>query len=86
MQLGRVVGHATATMKHPTLNGWKLLVVQLLTTDDGPDGEPVLVIDNLGAGAGAVVVVTTDGLMVRDMVGAKTSPTRFAVMGLADDR
>jgi microcompartment protein CcmK/EutM len=58
----------------------------MLTIDDRPDGEPVLAIDNLGAGTGAVVVVTTDGLMVRDMVGAKTSPTRYAVMGLADDR
>ena len=31
MQIGRVVGHAVSTVKHPTLNGWRLLIVQLLT-------------------------------------------------------
>ena len=61
-------------------------MVQMLTIDDKPDGEPVLAIDNLGSGVGSTVVLTTDGLMVRDMIGAKTSPTRYAVMGLADDR
>ena len=36
MQLGTVVGHATATVKHPTLNGWRLLVVQLTAVDGKP--------------------------------------------------
>lgn len=84
MQLGTVVGHATATVKHPTLNGWKLLVVQLTTIDGKPDGEPVLAIDHLGAGSGSEVMLTTDAVLVRELVGAKNSPIRFAVMGLAD--
>ena len=48
MQLARIVGHATATVKHPTLVGWKLLVVELLTADGKSDGEPQLAIDTLG--------------------------------------
>jgi fumarylacetoacetase len=41
MQLGLVVGTATATVKHPTLTGWKLLVVQPLLADGrSPDGDP----------------------------------------------
>ena len=52
MQIGRVVGHATSTVKHPTLHGWRLLLVQMLTEDGKEDGEPVLAIDHLGAGAG----------------------------------
>ena len=39
MQLGRVVGHAIATVKHPTLHGQRLLVVQLLGCNEAPDGE-----------------------------------------------
>ena len=50
MQLGRVVGTATATVKHPTFQGERLLVVQLETADGRPDGEPVLAFDRLGAG------------------------------------
>ena len=41
---------AVSTVKHPTIVGWKLLVVKLLTADDRAHGEPVLAIDSLGAG------------------------------------
>lgn len=85
MQLGLVVGHATATVKHPSLQGQKLLVVQMLTPDEKPDGEPVLVIDHLGAWLGSKVLATTDAVMVREMVAARNSPIRWSVMGLIDE-
>jgi ethanolamine utilization protein EutN len=84
MQIGRVVGHATATVKHPTMTGWKLLLVQLLLANDREDGEPLLVIDHLGAGAGSLVIVTNDGAAVRELVGAKNSPIRWMVLGMCD--
>lgn len=84
MQIGRVVGHAVSTVKHPTLVGWKLLIVQLVNEDGQPDGEPVLTIDSLGAGAGDRVIATTDAVLVRELVGAKDSPIRWSVMGLQD--
>jgi ethanolamine utilization protein EutN len=84
MQIGLVVGHAVSTTKHPTLQGWRLLLVQPLGSDDRADGEPILAIDHLGAGAGARVVVCNDGAEARTMVGAKNSPARWFVMGLAD--
>ena len=52
MQLGRVIGTATATVKHPTFQGERLLVVQLETPSGQPDGEPILAFDRLGAGRG----------------------------------
>ena len=53
MQIGHVVvGHAVSTVKHPSMHGWRLLLVQLLTADGKEDGEPLLAIDNLGAGVG----------------------------------
>ena len=85
MQIARVVGHATSTVKHPTLNGWRLLIVQMLTPDDRPDGDPVLSIDTLGAGVGAKIILTTDAMQIREFVGAKNSPIRYSVMGLADE-
>jgi ethanolamine utilization protein EutN len=85
MQLGTVVGHATATVKHPSLSGWRLLVVQPLDNRGGADGEPLLVIDDLGAGRGDRVIITSDGAAVRDMVGSNKTPIRWAVLGLADE-
>lgn len=84
MQVGRVVGRAVATVKHPSLQGWKLLIVQLLGTEDKPDGEPILAIDHLGAGSGDRVLVCNDGAEARVLVGSKNSPVRWFVMGLAD--
>jgi ethanolamine utilization protein EutN len=85
MQLGKVVGHAVSTVKHPTLNGWRLLVVQMLTADGKPDGEPILAIDNLGASQGSKVIATTDGMQARELTGSRNSPVRWWVMGLADE-
>jgi ethanolamine utilization protein EutN len=84
VQIGRVVGHAVSTVKHPSLHGSKLLLVQLLGTNDTPDGEPVLVIDHLGAGSGDRVLVCNEGAEARAMVKAKNSPVRWFVMGLTD--
>ena len=84
MQIGRVVGHATSTVKHPTLQGWRLLLVQMLTEAGTEDGEPVLAIDHLGAGAGSLVVVTNEGGAVRDLVGSKNTPLRWLVLGMCD--
>ena len=41
MQIAVIVGQATATVKHRSMHGWKLLVAQPLTTDAKPDGEPM---------------------------------------------
>jgi ethanolamine utilization protein EutN len=84
MQIGVVVGHAVSTVKHPTLAGWRLLLVQPLGFDDSPDGEPVLAIDHLGAAANDRVIVCNDGAEARAMVKAKNSPARWFVMGIQD--
>jgi ethanolamine utilization protein EutN len=84
MQLARVVGHAVSTVKHPTLTGWRLLLVQPLGADGKEDGEPLLVIDGLGAGAAQRVLISNDGQGARELVGARNSPARWFVMGLCE--
>jgi ethanolamine utilization protein EutN len=84
MQTATVVGHAVSTVKHSSLQGWRLLVVQPWTPDGLPDGEPLLAIDQFGAGRGDRVIICNDGLGAREMVKAKNSPARWFVMGLCD--
>jgi ethanolamine utilization protein EutN len=84
MQLGRVVGQAVSTVKHASLTGWRLLVIQLLTKDGQPDGEPLLAVDRLGAGAGSEVILSNDGAGAREMIGDKNSPARWMVLGIHD--
>ncbi|MGC1273370.1 MAG: EutN/CcmL family microcompartment protein [Planctomycetaceae bacterium] len=84
MNLATVLGTATATVKHPSMNGSRLLVVQPIDIAGRPDGEPLLAIDNLGGRKGDTVMLTSDGGAVGEMLGRKDSPVRWAVLGIAD--
>ncbi len=84
MQLARVVGHAVSTIKHPTLNGWRLLLVRVLGPGGKDDGDPLLAIDYLGASVGSLVIITSDGAGVRETVKSKQTPIRWMVLGLSD--
>lgn len=85
MQHALILGYATSTVKHVSLEQKKLLVAQPLAADTGkPDGAPLLVVDSLGAGAGDRVMLTSDGSAVRDLFGVENSPIRWAVLGLVD--
>jgi ethanolamine utilization protein EutN len=83
VQLGHVIGTATSTVKHPSFQGERLLVVQLEMTDGNADGEPVLCFDRLGAGRGDRVIVTNDGRALQEILGPKT-PGRWSVLGVPD--
>jgi ethanolamine utilization protein EutN len=84
MQLAQVLGHATSTIKHPTLNGWRMLIVQTLDAREQPDGVPIIALDALGSGRGDRVVISSDGKAAREMIGADNSPARFSIIGVAD--
>ena len=85
MHLAKVLGTATATVKHPSLAGWRMLVVQPYGPDNAtPDGDPLLAIDDRGAGRGAWVVITSDGRATQQLVGDETTPVRWSVLGIAD--
>lgn len=84
MQIGRVEGQAVSVVKHKSLKGWRLLVVQPLDRAGQADGEPLLAIDNLGAGKNSLVILSNDGAGARDLVGAKNSPVRWMVLGMCD--
>jgi len=70
MLLARTLGTATATVKHPSMEGWKLLLVQPIGADGkSPDGDPQLVVDSFGADRGSLVVLTSDGQQIRELLG-----------------
>jgi ethanolamine utilization protein EutN len=85
MQLGLVVGTAISTLKHQTLHGQKLLIVQPLMADGrGADGDPQIAVDAVGAGKGQTVMITSDGKFVREIVKQENTPIRWSVIGIAD--
>ncbi len=80
MRTAIIKGHAIATVKHPSLNGWRLLIA----FPESPDLAPQLVIDSLGAGVNQRVLLSSDGGEARAMVGDDHSPARWCVVGIID--
>jgi ethanolamine utilization protein EutN len=85
MQLGLVIGTATSTVKHASMQGRKLLIVQPHMADGKtPDGDPLLAIDAVGAGRGERVMITSDGRAARELLKAEATPVRWTVIGIRD--
>ncbi|MBZ5582863.1 MAG: EutN/CcmL family microcompartment protein [Acidobacteriia bacterium] len=85
MLIARVVGELTATRKHPSHEGRKLLLVQPLNLDGTDRGVAVLAMDAVDAGIGDRVLVATDGFAAITAVGAPAlSPIDMAVIGFID--
>jgi ethanolamine utilization protein EutN len=85
MLLARTIGTATATVKHSSMQGQKLLVVQPLAADGkSPDGDPQLAVDLLGVGSGELVVLTSDGRYTRELLKCDNTPVRWSVIGIKD--
>ena len=84
MQLARVTGTVVATMKAPNMEGIRLLIVQPLTRQLAPVGQPVVAADALEmAGPGELVFI------VGAREAAEAMPNRFvpvdhAIVGIAD--
>jgi len=85
MQLGQIIGTATATAKHPTLSGWRMVVAQPLDANGNDEGTPMIAVDNLGSAVGSRVMLTSDGKGVREMIGSNNTPVRWAVLGVIDE-
>lgn len=86
MQLARVIGTGVATVKHDSLEGRKLLLVAPLKADGASiDGDPLLVVDAIGAGRGDQVVITSDGRGAAELLGRNDSPVRWTIAGIRDE-
>ncbi|MDR1383900.1 MAG: EutN/CcmL family microcompartment protein [Planctomycetaceae bacterium] len=80
-----VIGTATASLKHESLAGRKMLVAQPVGAKNcEADGEPLIVLDTFGAGVGDYVIISNDGKYAREIVGTKASPARWMVIGIVD--
>lgn len=85
MLLARVEGNIVATRKHPSLDGWRLVICQPIGADGQPEGTPQIAIDSHGAGMHQQVVISSDGAAARKAVGVERSPARWLVIGVVDE-
>ena len=83
MFLARIDGTLTAAKKHDLLAGVRFLLAQRLEADGATSGEPLVLLDRMGARHGSTVLVSTDGDIAREWLGT-TVPARLVVVGIVD--
>lgn len=86
MLLARVKGYVTSTVKHPSLVGQKLMICVELGADGKTVGDPLIVVDKFGAGAGEIVLLSSDGSGARELVGDNKTPVRWFTIGIVEAR
>jgi ethanolamine utilization protein EutN len=85
MLLARVEGNLTATRKHPSFEGWRLVICQPISQNGAAEGVPQVAIDAQGAALHQRVVISSDGLAARKAVGDDKSPVRWMIIGIVDE-
>jgi ethanolamine utilization protein EutN len=83
MQLARVIGNVVSTVKNTTLEGRKLLVIQVLDGDLHPAGKPLVAVDSVGAGAGELVFWCRGKEASFPFEGSEV-PTDCTIVGIVD--
>ena len=83
MQLARVIGNVVSTVKNATLEGRKLMVIQILDGDLRQVGKPLVAIDSVGAGAGELVFWRRGKEASFPFEGSEV-PTDCTIVGIVD--
>lgn len=84
MLISRVIGEVVATRKDPSHEGRKVLLVQPLNLDGTERGAPLVALDAVGAGAGELVLLVTEGYSAMTAVGRPNSAIDMGVLAIID--
>jgi microcompartment protein CcmK/EutM len=83
MLLGRIAGTVVASRKEPLMEGWRMLIVQQIGTDNQPTGGYVVGVDTVGAGVGEIVLYAS-GSSARQTEVTKDRPCDAVIMAIVD--
>jgi ethanolamine utilization protein EutN len=86
MLLARVEGNVVATRKHPSFEGWRLVICQPINAAGEPEGVPQIALDPHGAGMHERVIISSDGAAARIAVKNPKSPARWIIVGIVDPK
>ncbi len=84
MQTALVLGSTRATIKHKSLEGQRLVVLQPLMVEGSADGAPLIAVDFLGCRIGDHVIITSDSSLAEEVTAHANTPARWTVLGIVD--
>lgn len=83
MELARVEGNVVSTAKNDRLDGYKLLLVNLIGPDLKPTSSYLVAVDSVGAGEGEIVIVVR-GSSARQSAQLTNVPTDSSIVAIVD--
>ena len=83
MIVAKVVGNIWATRKEESLSGMKLMIVEILDPLTKKEGRSFVAVDQVGAGIGDTVIVST-GSSARLAKLGRHSPIDAIIVGIVD--
>jgi ethanolamine utilization protein EutN len=83
MFLGRIIGNVVCTMKNPSLEGQRLLIVQPLDRRGRDKGRPLVALDAVGVGAGETIYWCR-GREAALAFSSSAVPTEATIVGIVD--
>ena len=85
MILCKVVGSIVSTIKHPSFNQQKVLIVRPVTPDGKLKSGTMVAVDTVGAGEGNTVLVASEGRAAMEILGFNArQPLRSVIVGIVD--
>ena len=87
MRAAKVIGRVIASRKYETLEKAKLLLIQPMTWEKMPQGDPMVAVDTVGAGAGEFVFFVAAREAAVAVGGTdlfNTPPIDAAIVGIVD--
>lgn len=85
MFVAQVIGEVVSTVRHDSLAGRKLLIVEKLSTDGEPLDDSLLAVDSVDAGIGDKVLVIDEGSSAAVVTGLPDPPIRTVIVGVIDE-
>jgi ethanolamine utilization protein EutN len=83
LELARVEGNVVSTAKNDRLDGYKLLLVNLIGPDLKPTSSYLVAVDSVGAGEGEIVIVVR-GSSARQSAQLTNVPTDSSIVAIVD--
>jgi ethanolamine utilization protein EutN len=85
MILCKVVGSIVSTIKHPSYDNQKVMLVRPVAPDGTLKSGTMVAVDTVGAGEGNIVLVASEGRAAIEILGYKArQPLRSVIVGIVD--
>jgi ethanolamine utilization protein EutN len=85
MILCKVVGSIVSTIKHPSYDDQKLMIVRPVSPDGTLKSGTMVAVDTVGAGEGNTVLVASEGRAAIEILGfSARQPLRSVIVGIVD--